>query len=167
VSLILGARRIYTLGFGVSAYIASFAANGLLPFCQDVRFLAAEGGGEQALRRMLAIGAGDVLIAVSIPRYSRETAEIAGMARTRGATVIAITDGPAAPLAGLANLTLYAFAARRLLSSSAVAAFTLVEGLVSATAHQREDSLKSFKDLTEQVGHYLENGRAATRQRGG
>ncbi len=167
VSLILGARRVYTLGFGVSAYIASFAANGLLPFCQDVRFLAAEGGGEQALRRMLAIGAGDVLIAVSIPRYSRETVEIAGMARTRGATVIAITDGPAAPLAGLANLTLYAFAARRLLSSSAVAAFTLVEGLVSATAHQREDSLKSFKDLTEQVGHYLENGRAATRQRGG
>jgi DNA-binding MurR/RpiR family transcriptional regulator len=155
VSLILDARRIYTLGFGVSTYIASFAANGLLPFCQDVRFLAAEGGGEQAIRRMLAIGAEDVLIAIAVPRYSRETVEIAGMARKRGATVIAITDGPKSPLNAVANLTLYAFAARRLLSSSAAAAFTLVEALISATAHQREDSLKSFTDLSEQVGHYL------------
>lgn len=155
VSLILGARRIYTLGFGVSTYIASFAANGLLPFCQDIRFLAAEGGGEQAIRRMLTIGADDVMIAIAVPRYSRETVEIASMARKRGATVIAITDGPKSPLGAVADLTLYAFAARRLLSSSAAAAFTLVEALISATAHQREDSLKSFTDLTEQVGHYL------------
>lgn len=156
VSLILGARRVYTLGFGVSTYIASFAANGLLPFCQDVRFLAAEGGGEQAIRRMLAVGADDVMIAIAVPRYSRETVEIAGMARRRGATVIVITDGPRSPLRAVADLTLYAFAARRLLSSSAAAAFALVEALISATAHQREDALRSFTDLTEQVGHYLQ-----------
>src|SRR5262249_35565490 len=148
-------RRIYTLGFGVSAYIASFAANGLVPFCRDVRFLAAEGGGEQAIRRMLTIGREDLLIAISIPRYSRETIEIASMARARGAAVAAIPDRPASPLAAVANLTLYAIAARRLLSSSAAAAFTLVEALTSATAHQREDALQSFTDLTERVGHYL------------
>ena len=159
VSLILNAPRVFTLGFGASTYVAGFAASGLDPFCRDARFVGGEGGAEQAVRRLLKLEAGDVLMAFSLPRYSKDTVEITRMARARGATIIAITDGPTSPLVPLADVALYAFAERRLLASSAAAAFTLVEALISAVVHQREDALKAFTDLTEQVMPYLHSGR--------
>ncbi len=167
VALILAARCVFTLGFGSSAYVAAFAANGLDPFCRDARFVGGEGGAEQAVRRLMKLEPGDLFIVFSLPRYSRDTVEITRMARARGATVVAVTDGPTSPLVPLADLTLYAVAERRLLASSAAAAFTLAEALVSAVAHQREDALKAYTDLTEQVMPYLHAGRAQAGPRRG
>jgi DNA-binding MurR/RpiR family transcriptional regulator len=156
VDLLLNANRIYTLGFGVSTYIASHLANGLDPFCPGgVRAASAEGGTEQAARRLLQASDGDVLVAISLPRYSRDTVELAGLSRERGVALLALTDTPRSPLVGASTLALYAGAHRTLMANSAVATFALAEALISAVVHRREGAAGVALRLTEQVLPYL------------
>src|SRR5690606_5254348 len=69
VTRLLGARRIYVLGFGNSAYLAGFAAANLVPYCADACAISMEGGNENAAYRLVGITERDVLLAISLPRY--------------------------------------------------------------------------------------------------
>lgn len=52
---------------------------------------------------LMRAGPGDVLLAVSIDPYARQTAELVRIARDKGLKVVAITDSEVSPLAGLAD----------------------------------------------------------------
>jgi DNA-binding MurR/RpiR family transcriptional regulator len=155
------ARRIFTVGFGTSSYLASYAANLLDPLCADARFVAVEGGTEQSARRLIKLRAGDAVLAITLPRYSRDIVTMVRLARARGAQVLAITDRPSSPIAALASLTLFAFAERQILSSSGVATLALIEALASAVAHGRKGAIAAMKALTRQVEPYLDEAGAA------
>jgi DNA-binding MurR/RpiR family transcriptional regulator len=159
--LLLDASRIFTVGFGTSSYLASYAANLLDPLCADARFVAVEGGTEQTARRLVNLKPGEVLLAITLPRYSRDIVAIVRLAKARGARVLAITDRPSSPIAALADLTLYAFAERQILSSSAVAPIALIEALASAVACRRKGAVAALTALTRQVQPYLEESEAA------
>ena len=47
--------------------------------------------------QMLRVGAGDVVLGISLPRYSGRTVKVMQYAHDRQATVLAITDKPDAP----------------------------------------------------------------------
>jgi DNA-binding MurR/RpiR family transcriptional regulator len=160
--MLLDAARVFTVGFGTSGYLASFAANLLDPLCPDARFVAVEGGTEQTARRLLKLKAGHVLVAITFPRYSRDIVAIVRLAKARGAQVLAITDKPSSPIAALADVALYAFAERQILSSSAVAALALIEALASAVACRRKGAVAALSALTRQVQPYLEENEAAS-----
>jgi DNA-binding MurR/RpiR family transcriptional regulator len=158
VGMLLDTARIFTVGFGTSSYLASYAANLLDPLCPDARFVAVEGGTEQTARRLVKLKPRDVVIAITLPRYSRDIVAIVRLAKARGARVLAITDKPSSPIAAAADLALYAFAERQILSSSAVAALALIEALASAVACRRKGAIAAMRALTEQVRPYLEEG---------
>jgi DNA-binding MurR/RpiR family transcriptional regulator len=155
VDLMRGAKRIYTVGFGASAYLAGFAASHYGPFCNDVRFVGGWGGPEESVRHLLKLSSDDLLIAITFPRYSRDTVDLAKLARDRGAAVLALTDMPTAPLVPLATRSLFASAERGVTSSSAVAALALIQALGSALAWQRTDALQAMEGLTDLVGPYV------------
>jgi DNA-binding MurR/RpiR family transcriptional regulator len=157
-AMLSGGGRIFTVGFGTSGYLASYAANLLDPICADARFVAVEGGTEQAARRLLKLQPGHVVIAITFPRYSKDIVAMVRLAKTRGARVLAITDGPTSPIAAEADLALYACAERQILSSSAVAALAVIEALASAIAWRCKDAVESMATLTEQVLPYLHAG---------
>jgi DNA-binding MurR/RpiR family transcriptional regulator len=162
--MLLEAARIFTVGFGTSGYLASYAANLLDPLLTDVRFVAVEGGTEQTARRLVKLRPRHLVVAITFPRYSRDIGAIVRLAKARGARVLAITDKPSSPIAALANLSLYAFAERRILSSSAVAALALIEALATAIACRRKGAIAALEELTEQVEPYLEEQEAARKR---
>jgi DNA-binding MurR/RpiR family transcriptional regulator len=175
VELLCRAKRIFTLGFGSSAYLAGFAAHRLQPFCDDVRCVSGEGGTEEAARRLFRATKGDLIIGFSFPRYSLDAIEIALVGRERGADVIGITDSPASPLMPVSTVGLVAAAARQILVSSHSAAIALVDALAAAAAYRREDALRDYASLTDHVLPYLYpaqphprsgRGRPAARPRG-
>ncbi len=89
----------------------------------------------------------DLLIAISITPYTRETLDAAAYARKRGIPVLAFTDGVHSPLAKIANATL-PIPGKNLLFSHSLAAFgVLVHAL--ATSIAREDPQSSLKKLHE------------------
>ncbi len=155
MATILAAERVFTVGFGSSGALASFAANVLSPYCRSVQNAAGEGGAEQAVRRLLRVGPRDVVIGIALPRYSKDTVELLRFARERGATIIAITDGPGSPVAVPADLVFCVGAEHDLLTSSGAAAFALIEAMGAAAARQAKNPLDDATEFTERVLPYL------------
>ena len=156
---LLKSEKVYTLGFGMSSYLAQIAAHLLMPYGPTVIHLSSEGGTEAAARRMTRIGRSDMLLAISLPRYSRDAVELARYARERGAWVLAITDRFGAPLVAQADAALLAPAEHGVLSSSAVAAVAAVEALAARVMQLNPDSVRLATELSEAVLGHLSVGR--------
>ena len=155
VTCLIQARKIYILGFGNSVYLAGLAASTLMPFCADATASSMEGGNENAAYRLAAITQDDVLLAISLPRYSLDTLQLSRFAHERGATVLAITDSPASPLTHIARHVLFAPADHPVLTSSYIAVLALIEGLVAGVMARNKEAVKLATELTESVMSYL------------
>jgi DNA-binding MurR/RpiR family transcriptional regulator len=155
VTRLTQARKIYILGFGNSVYFAGLAASTLMPFCADATAISMEGGNENAAYRLAAITDQDVLLSISLPRYSLDTLQLARFANERGASVLAITDSPASPLTSIAEHVLFAPADHPVLTSSNIAVLALIEGLVAGVMARNKEAVKLATELTESVMAYL------------
>jgi DNA-binding MurR/RpiR family transcriptional regulator len=152
---LLKARRVWSLGLGTSSYLAGYAAHALTPYLPGVWAIAGDGGTEEAARRLSRCGRGDVLLAVSLPRYSKDTVFLAGFARERRAYVIAITDVAGAPLAAQADALLLAPSGHTTMPSSAVGALAVIEAIASAVMRLSPDAVRRAGELSELVLSYL------------
>ncbi|WP_263263757.1 MurR/RpiR family transcriptional regulator [Pseudomonas sp. RIT-PI-S] len=135
---LVNANRVYTLGFGTCHHLAGLAAGAFLPVCHQAVSVSTDGGGEAAAYRLAAIGPQDVLLAFSLPPYSEDVTALARYAQGRNATVLAVTDSPASPLARLASQTLYAPTTHPVLGESTSSALGIIEALASAIRHRCE-----------------------------
>lgn len=149
------ARAVYTLGFGLSAHLAAVLALDLQPYCPGLVNVVEFGGTEVAAGRLMNIGAGDVLVAISLPRYADDAVRLCAYARSRGAQVVVITDSLASPLAAMAGDVLLAPASHPVLSSSTVSALFVIEAVVSAVMLGSDETVAKAGRLTEAISHYL------------
>jgi DNA-binding MurR/RpiR family transcriptional regulator len=156
---LLKARQVLLLGLGTSSYLAGYAAHALTPYLQRVWAVAGEGGTEEAARRLSRCGRGDVLVAVSLPRYSKDTVRLASFARERGAHVIAVTDSAKAPLAETANLLLLAPSEHPVMPSSALGALAVIEAIAAEVARLNPDAARVAREMSELVLSYLATAR--------
>ncbi|HEY8566858.1 MAG TPA: MurR/RpiR family transcriptional regulator [Beijerinckiaceae bacterium] len=161
---IMEARGVYVMGFGLSAHLAGLLTLGLQPFCPQLVNVVEFGGTEVAAGRLMNVGRGDVLVALSFPRYARDAVQLSAYARDRGATVTAITDGPSSPLVPLARNLIFAPASHPVLSSSITAAALAVEALVASLMVSRRDNVGQAAKLTEAISSYLYGTEAAETQ---
>ena len=104
---IVGARRIYILGIRSASAITSFLGFYFNLIFENVVLIHSTSVSE-VFEQIFRIGPGDVIIGVSFPRYSRRTVKAMQYARSRGATVVAVTDSEASPLAAIADHNLLA-----------------------------------------------------------
>lgn len=152
IATILSARRIFIVASGASHPIASFIEDGLALYCDaDVVFATARGGPERAYRHLNSAAAGDLVIAISVPRYSRTTVQLAKHSQAKGAKVLCLTDGPTSPLAPIADLALFAPARNPLLPNSPTAILALADALITAVARERPDAVQALKDLSHSL----------------
>lgn len=155
IDALCAARRVYVLGLGNSAYLAGLTAINLAPFVNDARGLGLDGGNENAAYRLAAIGADDVLLAISLPRYSRATLQLANYACERGATVLAVTDSPAAPLSAVAQHSVFAGVEHPALTSANAAALAILEAITAAVMTRNPDAVSLSEELSDSVLSYL------------
>ena len=149
------ARTVYVLGFGLSSFLAGTLAMHLQPFCHHVVEAAASGGTEVAASHLATIGAKDVLVVISLPRYTLDAVSLTRFARAGGATVVSITDSPASPLAELGHHVLYAPSAHPVLPSSSSAALAIIEALAVSLMTSNKDNVAKAARHTEAIAAYL------------
>lgn len=149
------ARTVYVLGFGLSSFLAGALAMHLQPFCRHVVEVAASGGTEVAASHLATVTARDVLVVVSLPRYTLDAASLTRFARDAGATIVSITDSPASPLAELGHHVLYAHSAHPVLPSSSSAALAVIEALVVALMTSNKANVAKAARHTEAIAAYL------------
>lgn len=157
VDAIVSARKIYIMGVRSSASLATFLSFYFNLIFDNVISVAANTASE-VFETMLRVGAEDVVIGVSFPRYSSRTVQAMNFARDRGATTIAITDSEASPLAPISNYTLKARSDMASFVDSLVAPLSLVNALLVAVSRKKNDDLadtfENLERIWEEYGVY-------------
>jgi DNA-binding MurR/RpiR family transcriptional regulator len=97
VDAIARADAVHVVGFRRSFPVASYLAYSLLQAGKRTVFI--DGVAGLAMQQVQAIGADDLLIAVSYQPYSEETVHVVEAACARGCAVLAISDSLVSPVA--------------------------------------------------------------------
>ncbi len=147
VDAICAAKNLYLQGAMSSGVLANFMHYYLRLILENVCHIGAVGTSE-LYQQMVHIGEGDVLIAMSFPRYARSTIEACKFAKESGATIVAITDSENSPLAQYADITLCAFSDMVSFVDSLVAPMSLINALIVAISDRNRGSVEqSFSKL--------------------
>lgn len=149
VSSLSEARRVLVVGHRKSfapAYLLAY----LLGLVRDEVQQVGAGGAElpDALRRL---GPGDVVVALSIHRYVRDSVQTLAVARRLGATTVAFTDNAASPLVEHADAVFYVEVAGVTILRSMTGVVSLVQALASAVATELEADTRAALLLEEQL----------------
>ena len=157
VDAIVDAKSIYILGLRSSSFLAKF-----MGFYFDLLFsnsrVISESPDSEVFEQIVRLSEGDVLIAISFPRYSRRTIKAMQYARDVGANIIAITDGMTSPLAELADITLCARSDMISFLDTLVAPLSLVNALIVAVSEKAPgdlyDNFERLESIWDEYGVY-------------
>ena len=150
VKNITSAKNIYIVGMRASSYLSGFLNYSLRMIFDNVRLIQTTSGSE-TFEQMMSIGEGDVLIAVSFPRYSKSVIRCVGYAKKAGADVIALTDSKSSPLAEKADQLLVAQSDMASFADSLVAPMSVINALIVAVSRESSDKLSERLHRLEEV----------------
>ena len=118
-----------------------------------------------------AVGPEDVVIIIGFRPYSREALVVAEHATRRGATLVAVTDSPVAPFAQGATIALHFETEGPSFFPSLVAAWALIEQLLSVMVARGGDAvverLRSSEAQLHALGVFFGDDPIATAPRAG
>lgn len=147
VSEINRAKRIYILGVRSSAALASFLAF-YFNLVFDAVTLIDTASASEMFEQMFRIDEKDVCIAISFPRYSKQTVNALRFIADRGAKIIAITDTKKSPIASFANHLLVARSDMASVVDSLTAPLSLINALIAGvTLSRRNEVYENFNKL--------------------
>ena len=131
----LGLRSTFSVAYGFHYARTLFGAASVL----------VDGPGGIATDTLRTIGPADVLLAISVKPYTRQTLQAARYADKRGARVIAVTDSEVSPLAALARETLIVGTETPSFFHTIAPALAAVECLTALVAARRgSETIKSL-----------------------
>jgi len=146
--LLAGAQRVWVFGLRMSHATAVVLELGLSFLGVNARLLAPRTA--DVWDQFARVAPGDVVVAISFPRYTRIAVEGAALARRQGSTVVAITDGPDSPLAPHAHVLLPAAYGIDGYVESFTASISLAQALLLAVGEVRgDDGLKALEAREE------------------
>ena len=150
VGSIVKARNIYIIGIGSASVLASALNINLRMIFDNVRFIVASSANE-IYEQMISIGEGDVMVAISFPRYSKKVVSAVNLAKKSGADVIALTDSSASPIASVADQNLFARSDMASFADSLVAPLSVINALVVEVSRRKQDELTVRLHQLEQI----------------
>ena len=147
VEAIIRARRIYIVGVRSSAAIATYMSFYFRNIFDNVKMIPSSATSEM-IEQMVHVSNQDVVIGISLPRYSTRTVKLMQFARENGAQVIAITDSIDAPAAKNADHVLLAKSEMMSVVDSLVAPMSLVNALIVSIGRRKEQEIaRTFENL--------------------
>lgn len=141
------AKRIYILGVRSSAALASFLAF-YFNLVFDSVVLVDTASASEMFEQMFRIDENDLCIAISFPRYSKQTVNAMRFIADRKAKIIAITDTEKSPIASFANHLLVARSDMASVVDSLTAPLSLINALiVGVTLSRHTEVSENFNRL--------------------
>ena len=140
IDAIIDAKNIYIVGMRTSTSLASFLGLYLNLLRENVHVVH-DTAASEIYEQIIRIGAGDLFIGISFPRYSTHTVDAMHFAKKMGAKAIAITDSSAAPFTGIADHSLYARSDMVSFLDSLVAPMSLINAIIIAVGRRNMESV--------------------------
>ncbi|MBP3347971.1 MAG: MurR/RpiR family transcriptional regulator, partial [Clostridia bacterium] len=139
-------KNIYILGARSAATAVQFMGYYLNFIMYNVHVITS--GVSDIVEQISHIRQGDILVAVSFPRYARRALDGAEYAKKRGADVAVITDSEYSPLVPFADEVLYARSDMTSFVDSLVAPLSLVNALlIAVSSTKKQESMDNFLNL--------------------
>lgn len=149
VDRILDACHIYIIGVRSSSFLAGFLDYNLRMIFDNVRPIRTNSAGEM-FEQMINVREGDVLIAISFPRYSKRVINAVEFAHRRGAEIIALTDGTSSPIAPYAHELLLARSDMVSFVDSLSAPLSIINAMIAAIVRKKQGEIsKKLCELEE------------------
>ena len=165
--LIQNAKKIYIVGIRSCEPLADFLGFYLNMLFDEVHVVRTNSASE-IFEQLMRIGAGDVLIGISFPKYSMRTVKAMELANSRSAGVISITDSIHSPLNLYSSCNLIARSEMASVVDSLTAPLSVINALIVALCLKNQDSLKqSIETLDQLYDDYQIYGRGEMDPSGG
>jgi len=148
VEAIAGAKNIYIFGMRSSSFLANFMGFYFNLLFSNSRVLSEN---PSVFEQLIRLSEGDVLIAISFPRYSRRTISALQYARDVGAKIISITDSRSSPLYKLADIPLCARSDMLSFVDTLVAPLSLINALIVAVSEKAPGDLNENFERLERI----------------
>ncbi len=147
---VVNAKRIYIIGMRSSASLASFLAFNFRFMFDNVTLVQTTSGSE-IFEQLLRVSEGDVVIAISFPRYSKRIINAVEFAHMQGAHIVALTDSALSPIAAHADSTLYAKSDMASFVDSLVAPLSIMNALIVDIARKKQVELQNVFSRLETI----------------
>lgn len=144
------AKKIYILGVRSSASLASFLHFYFNPVFENVVLVDTSSASEM-FEQMFRISEEDVCVAISFPRYSKQTINALRFINDRGTKIIALTDSENSPIAEFSDILLVAKSDMASVVDSLVAPLSLINALITAVTFSRRDEVYSNYNKLESI----------------
>lgn len=135
------AVTIYCFGWGISALVAESLYTRLMEL--GLKGVLVKRGSVALIEQARAIKKGDLAIVCELPSYVIEVTESIEKAKQNGATVITLTDSPAAPICQYSDLPMYVSDKSPTFGSSIIGPMFLIHVLTSILALSLGDQAKA------------------------
>lgn len=157
VDNIIAAKKIYITGARSASAVARFLAYYFNLMFENTKYINTASTSEM-FEQIMRINEDDVMLGISFPRYSTQTAKALEFAANSGAKVIAITDSLASPLAAFATNVLIARSDMASFVDSLVAPLSLVNALIVAIGIKKRtevsENFARLEDIWERYDVY-------------
>lgn len=146
IDLLENATYVYTMGLGISSYLADLAAYLLTRV--SLKTYALPPVGLSFAEQIINLEAGDVILTFLFPPYSTETIEGARFAQERGIEVIGITDSVTSEIVPYSEAVLAVPVESAIWANSVVSPLVLVYALCSHIGLSRKpETLKTIETI--------------------
>ena len=157
VDKLMNARHIYILGVRSSSFVAGYLHFYLHMLFENVTLVQSNAAGE-IFEQLFRIGPGDVILAISFPRYSKKAVKTMKYASAQKATTVAITDSPLSPLAQYASHVLLARSDMVSFVDSLVGPLSILNALIVTVAIKKKnevaDTLRKIEGIWDEYSVY-------------
>ena len=150
VDRIVSAKQIYIIGVRSSSSLAGFLNYNFRMIFDNVKFVQTTSGSEM-FEQIMQIGEGDVMIAISFPRYSKRIINAVEYAGSKRADVVALTDSVQSPIAEYADHLLIAQSDMASFVDSLVAPLSIINAMIVAVSRRKQEELTKRLQALEEV----------------
>ena len=141
----LGQRSTFSVAF-IFHYVRSLFGS---------KSILVDGPGATGRDALRAIGRKDVLLAITVDPYNRETVDMARYVKGRGARVVAVTDSDLSPLAAVADQAILIGTETPSFFHTMTPAFAAVECLAALVAARRgKDTLRALAESERKLAAF-------------
>lgn len=150
IDKILTAKTIYILGVRSSAGLANFLGFYFNIIFDNIRLVSTNSVSEM-FETIYRIDKEDVIIGISFPRYSKRVLKALEFAKSKEASIIAITDSYISPIAGYSDYPLIGRSEMISFVDSLVAPLSIINAIIVAVSLRKKGEIAANLDNLERI----------------
>lgn len=147
--LFVDSKTIYVIGLRSSSFLAGYLCFYLNFLFSNVKLISA--GANDIFELLIKANKNDVVMGITFPRYSKKTLEALEYAKSKGCSIIALTDSLLSPAANKADVTLIAKSDMISFVDSLVAPMSLINAFIIALGEKKKKDINSYFEDLEKI----------------